>query len=70
MAVNSVKGTFKGMSGIVNFDPNNLADSKFDVCIDATTINTGNKKEMNILGHPITSIQINILISVLNQPRF
>lgn len=44
MVVNSVKGTFKGMSGIVNFDPNNLADSKFDVCIDATTINTGNKK--------------------------
>jgi polyisoprenoid-binding protein YceI len=35
-------GEFKGMKGTINFDPNNLASSKFDVSIDVATINTGN----------------------------
>lgn len=38
-------GTFTGLKGIVNFDPMNLASSKIDVSVDATTINTGNKKK-------------------------
>jgi polyisoprenoid-binding protein YceI len=35
-------GEFKGMKGTINFDPNDLATSKFDVSIDVATINTGN----------------------------
>ena len=35
-------GEFKGLKGTVNFDPNDLASSKFDVSIDVATINTGN----------------------------
>ena len=35
-------GEFKGLKGTVNFDPNNLAASKFDASIDVATINTGN----------------------------
>lgn len=35
-------GEFRGLQGKVSFDPNDLANSKFDVSIDVTTINTGN----------------------------
>lgn len=42
--VNSVSGTFKGMKGNVQFDPNNIQKARFDVCVDASTINTENKK--------------------------
>src|SRR3954470_13967120 len=35
-------GKFKGLKGTVNFDPDDLASSKFDVSIDVATINTGN----------------------------
>ncbi|SRR5579871_5341968 len=35
-------GEFKGLKGTVSFDPANLAASKFDVSVDASTINTGN----------------------------
>ncbi len=35
-------GEFSGFKGIVSFDPNDLATSKFDVTIDVATINTGN----------------------------
>jgi len=35
-------GEFKGLQGTINFDPNKLATSKFDVSIDVSTINTGN----------------------------
>jgi polyisoprenoid-binding protein YceI len=35
-------GIFRGLKGTVNFDEANLADSKFDVSIDVSTINTGN----------------------------
>ena len=35
-------GEFKGLKGTINFDPDNLASSKFDVSIDVATINTGN----------------------------
>ena len=35
-------GEFKGLKGTINFDPNNLGTSNFDVSIDVATINTGN----------------------------
>jgi polyisoprenoid-binding protein YceI len=35
-------GIFKTMKGDVHFDENNLADSKFDVSVDAASISTGN----------------------------
>jgi polyisoprenoid-binding protein YceI len=35
-------GEFKGLKGTINFDPNNLQASNFDVSIDVATINTGN----------------------------
>ncbi|PWT97225.1 MAG: YceI family protein [Bacteroidetes bacterium] len=37
----SVSGDFKGISGKINFDPNNPDASKFDVSVDAATVNTG-----------------------------
>ncbi len=42
MGINNVKGTFKGMSGAIQFNPNTLQSSQFDVCIDASTIHTKN----------------------------
>lgn len=45
MAVSSVEGTFTGMTGTIDFDPENPTEgASFDVCIDASTINTGNEK--------------------------
>jgi polyisoprenoid-binding protein YceI len=35
-------GEFRGLKGLVSFDPANLASSKFDVTIDVASINTGN----------------------------
>ena len=35
-------GTFRGLQGTISFDDKNPAASKFDVTIDATTVNTGN----------------------------
>ena len=35
-------GQFSGLKGTVSFDPNDLANSKFDATIDVATINTGN----------------------------
>jgi polyisoprenoid-binding protein YceI len=37
-----VNGTFNGFQGTINFDPKNLANSNFDVSIDAGTVNTDN----------------------------
>ena len=39
---NNATGIFKGLKGIVNFDNDSLASSKFDVTVDVSTINTGN----------------------------
>lgn len=40
-SMRTVTGTFKGMEGTVNFNPNNLSSSDFDVCIKPATVNTG-----------------------------
>ena len=37
----NVTGSFKGLKGAVQFDPNDLAKSSFDVSVDATSVNTG-----------------------------
>lgn len=37
------EGTFRGLSGEILFDPNNLQASMFDVELDVGTISTGNK---------------------------
>jgi len=42
MGINKVKGTFKGMEGTVVFKQKDLKSSAFQVCIDATTLNTKN----------------------------
>ncbi len=44
MRFRTVEGTFKGMNGNVNFNPNNPNNSSFEVCIDASTVNTNNTK--------------------------
>ncbi|HLV14132.1 MAG TPA: YceI family protein [Xanthomarina sp.] len=42
--LNTVKGSFKNMHGTFNFNPKDIENSNFDICIEAATINTGNKK--------------------------
>ncbi len=49
LLVNTVEGTFTGMKGDLKFDNNNLSASKFNVCIDASSINTDNEKRDNHL---------------------
>ncbi len=44
MAFNTVNGTLGEMKGLVVFNPLELADSKFEVCVDVESIKTGNKK--------------------------
>lgn len=44
MGFGSVSGTFTGMSGDLSFYTEDLSNSSFEVCIDANTIDTENKK--------------------------
>ncbi|KAB1154200.1 YceI family protein [Tenacibaculum aiptasiae] len=44
MKIRTVKGTFTGMKGEVIFNQKDLSKSKFNICIDANTINTNNIK--------------------------
>ncbi|UTW61232.1 YceI family protein [bacterium SCSIO 12741] len=44
MGFKTVDGNFTGMTGTINFNPQNLPASSFDVCIDASTVNTENEK--------------------------
>ncbi|AFM04975.1 hypothetical protein Fleli_2612 [Bernardetia litoralis DSM 6794] len=44
-----IDGSFKGFQGTVNFNPDNLSTSKFDVSIDAKTIDTDNETRDNHL---------------------
>jgi len=47
-----VKGTFKDMKGDFNLDVNDLENSGFNICVDAATINTKNKKRDAHLRNP------------------
>jgi len=49
MYVNTVTGTFCGFSGDVKFDIHHLNQSKINICIDASSVNTGNEKRDNHL---------------------
>jgi|SRR6516225_6664682 polyisoprenoid-binding protein YceI len=42
-------GSFSGLHGIIDFDPEKVADSKFDVTIQATSVNTDNESRDNHL---------------------
>ena len=44
MKVKKVTGTFSGLSGEVNFNVSNLSGSHFNVCIEASTVDTGSEK--------------------------
>ncbi len=44
MGFREVKGTFSGMKGDIQFDKNNLDSCNFDVCIDASSVNTESEK--------------------------
>ncbi len=41
-ATRAAKGTFEGLNGRIQFDPNNLPASKMDVSVEVNTIETGN----------------------------
>lgn len=43
LKINNVKGSFSGLTGNVAFNPADPASSKFAVCVDASSVNTGNK---------------------------
>ncbi len=45
----TVDGNFKGFQGTVNFNPDDLASSKFDVSVNAKTIDTNNGARDNHL---------------------
>ncbi len=44
-----VDGSFKGFQGSVDFDPNNLSSSKFDVSVNSKTVDTDNDTRDNHL---------------------
>jgi polyisoprenoid-binding protein YceI len=44
MKVNTVKGTFTGMKGEVHVQKDKLSSTSFNVCVDASTVNTGLEK--------------------------
>ena len=44
MKFRSVEGSLGGMIGNISYDQDNLDICSFDVCIDATSIDTGNTK--------------------------
>jgi polyisoprenoid-binding protein YceI len=44
LGFNTVEGSFKKMSGDIKFDSSDLSNASFDVCIDASTIDTDSRK--------------------------
>jgi polyisoprenoid-binding protein YceI len=44
MMVSNVSGAFAKLSGTVDYDPNNLGQSRIEAVIDASTVNTRNEK--------------------------
>ena len=44
MGFREVKGTFSGMKGDIQFDKKNLDSCNFNVCVETSTVNTGNEK--------------------------
>lgn len=52
MVFRSVDGKIGGMKGMVKFNENDLANSKFDVCIDPSTVDTENNDRDEHLKNP------------------
>ena len=44
MKFRKVHGSFSGMKGVLQIDPNDLSASKIATCIDAHSVNTNNEK--------------------------
>lgn len=44
LRINTVSGTFTGMTGDVKFNEQNLEESSFSVCVDPSSVDTGNKR--------------------------
>src|SRR5437588_521389 len=44
MMISTVRGQFKGVTGTVNWDDQDIDKSSVDVTIDATTVDTGEPK--------------------------
>lgn len=44
-ATAKAEGTFRGLNGTINFDPEALDQSTFDVYVETATISTGNKSK-------------------------
>jgi polyisoprenoid-binding protein YceI len=41
MAISTVHGSFRGVSGVIKFDPSNVAKSGVEAAIDVNTVDTG-----------------------------
>lgn len=41
MAISTVHGTFRGVTGVIHFDPANVTKSSVDASIDVTSVDTG-----------------------------
>ena len=49
MGLNRVNGTIQGMQGDIQFNPSDLANSSFRVCVDPSTVATGiNKRDEHL----------------------
>jgi len=44
MVVNTIEGSFSGMTGTVAFNPRRLRKASINVCVDANTVDTDNAK--------------------------
>lgn len=44
LKINTVTGSFGNLTGTAAFNPENLESSRFEACVDASTVHTGNKK--------------------------
>lgn len=65
-----VEGTFTDLQGEITFDIQNPANGKFNVSVDANSINTGIEMRDNHLRKKITSMSRLILASVLSLLKF
>ena len=50
--ISTVRGEFKGVTGTIAWDDQDVTKSTVDVTIDATTINTGEQKRDSHLKSP------------------
>ncbi len=44
LKIKTVTGTFGNLNGTAVFDPSRIESSRFEACVDAATVDTGNKK--------------------------